>query len=74
MSAYIAYLQKVFNLIDNGDLDWEPVVAICLEYVAQRIMKNYKKKQYWEKVEFELLKQEALEKIEKTNTHNPPLA
>jgi hypothetical protein len=65
MSAYIAYLQKVFNLIDNGDLDWEPVVAICLEYVAQRIMENYKKKQHWKKVEFELLMQEALEKTKK---------
>lgn len=71
MSAYIAYLQKVFNLIDNGDLDWEPVVAICLEFVAKVIMKNYKKKQYWKKVELELLMQEALEKAEKTNTHKP---
>ncbi len=71
MSA-IAYLQKVFNLIDNGDLDWEPVVAICLEFVAQRIMENYKKKQNWKKVELELLKQEVFKKAEKTNTHNPP--
>ena len=47
--GYTVYVEKVFNLLDNGNLEWEEVVGMCLEYMADRLYERVKEKKYLKK-------------------------
>ena len=49
--GYTAYVEKVFNLIDNGDLEWEVVVGMCLEYLACILKDRLEQKRYLKRLE-----------------------
>ena len=53
--SYTVYVEKVFNLLDNGNLEWEEVVGMCLEYMADRLYERVKEKKYLKKLHNEII-------------------
>ena len=65
--GYTAYVEKVFSLLDNGDLEWEHVVGMCLEYMAYRLYERVKEKKYLKKLDNEIIVNSML-KVSSKNT------
>jgi hypothetical protein len=44
--SYEAHVEKVINLIDNGDLEWELALVVVLDYISKKLIERVEMKKY----------------------------